>query len=184
MMSPRRSAIATAMSSFDAPALAIATMSSTSCTSSRSVALNLTSRSATLSGTAGRSWMGRRYIAFMEAMRAAKGRFIDVRAVGSGREGYCTLERASFCGCCPLERLHVRADAPRRRHPDLAGFARAGDRAQGAPQVTQAMRLPDDVGMQRDAHDERLASRLGTHLLELVDDHARESLGVHLPMHD
>src|SRR3954471_17392157 len=76
MMSPNRSAIATAMSDGLPPAFASATISSISWTSSISVALNLTSRSATSAGRAGFSWAGSLYIAFIAAMRPAKVLFI------------------------------------------------------------------------------------------------------------
>ena len=50
--------------------------------------------------------------------------------------------------------------------------------------MTQAIRLADDVRMERDAHDERLALRLREHLVEVVDDHVGEVAGVHLPRDD
>ena len=52
-----------------------------------------------------------------------------------------------------------------------------GDMAKRALEVPQPVRLADDIGVQRDAHDQR--PRLGQlqHLVELVDDHVGELLG-------
>lgn len=55
---------------------------------------------------------------------------------------------------------------------------------QGSAQVPQAIGLPDQVGMQRNTHHERLLVRLQKHLVKLVDDHLGKILAVHLPTHD
>src|SRR5512134_628858 len=77
MMSPSRSARATAMSMGSSPFLASLDISSISCTSSSNVALNLTSRSAMSAGNVGRSWAGSLYIAFIAAMRSGNDFFIE-----------------------------------------------------------------------------------------------------------
>ena len=50
----------------------------------------------------------------------------------------------------------------------------ARDVAQRALEMPQAMRLADDVGMQRHAHHQRPRLRQLEHLVELVDDHVGE----------
>ena len=55
---------------------------------------------------------------------------------------------------------------------------------QGAAQVAQPVGLAHEVGMQRDAHHQRLARRLLEHLVELVDDHVGELARVVLTLHD
>jgi hypothetical protein len=74
--------MATATSAVAAPSLASLTISSISCTSSISVALNFTRRSATSSGSVGRSLAGSLYIAFIAAMRCAKGRVMATISIG------------------------------------------------------------------------------------------------------
>src|SRR3954462_6004969 len=83
----------------------------------------------------------------------------------------CTRQRAkrlrqslsSFCDGLP--------DFCRRREPDALGV---GDVLQRAAQMPQAVRLADEIWMERDAHDERLRSRLRQHLVEVIDDHVGE----------
>ena len=58
------------------------------------------------------------------------------------------------------------------------------DVAEGASQVTQAIGLADDKGVQADAIDKRLLLRLLQHLVEVVDDHVRERPGVAMMQHD
>ena len=65
--------MAVRISDGSAPLRASAAISSISRTSSIRVALNLTRRSATLSGSVGCACAGRRYMAFIRAMRWAKG---------------------------------------------------------------------------------------------------------------
>ena len=55
--------------------------------------------------------------------------------------------------------------------------------AQGAPQRPQPVRLTDDIGMQRDAHDQGLGFGLFQHLLEGLDDHVGEVDAGHLARH-
>src|SRR5882672_6493985 len=87
VISPSRSASATAMSMGAAPFFDSCTISSISCTSSSSVALNLTSRSATSVGSDGRTLAGSLYIAFIAAMRCANDFFMSFHAdVGSLRD--------------------------------------------------------------------------------------------------
>ena len=74
---------------------------------------------------------------------------------------------------------HVCADGPWRRQPDPAARGCSVDVAQRPAQVAQPMGLADDVGVQGDAHHQRLARRLLEHLVEIVDDHLREVLAVH-----
>ena len=59
-----------------------------------------------------------------------------------------------------------------------------GQVGQRAAQVAQAVGLADDVRVQRQAHHQRLAARLLEHLVEVVDDHRGEILGVHLARDD
>src|SRR3954447_10320125 len=48
---------------------------------------------------------------------------------------------------------------------------------QGAAQTAQAKRLAEDMRMERDVHDQRMALRLREHLVELVDDGVGEHGG-------
>src|SRR5215203_6566696 len=66
-------------------------------------------------------------------------------------------------------------DGARRGEPDVVASAR--DVAQRGPQIPQAVRLADDVGVERDAHDERPARGLLEHLVEMGGDHGGEVLG-------
>src|SRR5215213_504939 len=52
-----------------------------------------------------------------------------------------------------------------------------GDVPEGAPEVPEAVRLADEIGMKRDAHHQRRVDRLLEHLVEIVDDHVRKLLG-------
>ena len=53
-----------------------------------------------------------------------------------------------------------------------------------AAQVAQPVGLADEVGMQRDAHDERLLGALAQHFVEVVHDHVGEVAAVHLARND
>mmetsp|Transcript_9742 Transcript_9742/g.39648 ORF Transcript_9742/g.39648 Transcript_9742/m.39648 type:complete len:312 (-) Transcript_9742:235-1170(-) len=68
-------------------------------------------------------------------------------------------------------------DGPRRGEPDAALLSNFLDLGERRAEVSQAERLAHDVGMQRDAHDERRAvfgALLLEHLAEVVDDHRGE----------
>jgi hypothetical protein len=66
----------------------------------------------------------------------------------------------------------VIGDASRGGQPNP--LALTCDVLQCPTQMTKPERLADDVGMQRDAHHERLPFRLREHLVEVVDDHVCE----------
>ena len=50
--------------------------------------------------------------------------------------------------------------------------------------MPESVRLPDDIRVQRHTHHQRLRARLLAHLVEVVDDHRREVLRVHLARDD
>jgi hypothetical protein len=59
-------------------------------------------------------------------------------------------------------------DIARPRQPDPVAMRR--EMGERAAQMPQAMRLTDDVGMQRDAHNQRFAHALPEHFVEMVDN--------------
>ena len=80
--------------------------------------------------------------------------------------------------------LRVSRNGTWRGEPNLSGIACACDVCQRATQVVQPIGLPDDVGVQRNAHDQGLALGLLKHFVKVVDDHVCKVFGIHLTRHD
>src|SRR5687767_5435356 len=136
MMSPSRSATATVVSSAGEPASTDAMMSSISFTSSSSVALNFRRRSAVSAGSVGLSCAGRRYMAFMAAMRRAK---LSVGITGlliSFRLGYCETGRYDMAAAASRDEAPT---AARVRDPGIRALYQLENRWQSWLDVEAAL---------------------------------------------
>ena len=82
------------------------------------------------------------------------------------------------------EEVHVACNRPGRGDADTALIARAGNMFESTTQVTQTMRLPHQVRVQRNAHHQRLTRGLPQHFFEVIDYQIGERLRVHLARKD
>src|SRR6218665_3268503 len=83
-----------------------------------------------------------------------------------------------------LQAIHVSANRTWRGEPHIALVAPLCNVLQCAAQMAQAIRLADQIGMQGDAHYQRLLAGLFEHLVDVVDDELGKVLAVHLARHD
>ena len=72
----------------------------------------------------------------------------------------------------PLQPFHMRGNLACGGQPNVAALAR--NMSQSAAQMAQAMWLADNIGVQCNAHDQRLMGALLQHLVKMVDYHLGE----------